>query len=52
MPDLKISDALYRQLENRAGDGDVESAVWELLYHGERDRTFDGSDDPDRRAAR
>lgn len=32
MPEITVSDSLYRQLENAAEDEDVESALWEMTY--------------------
>jgi hypothetical protein len=32
MPEITVSDSLYRQLENAAENGDVESALWEMNY--------------------
>ena len=31
MPEITVSESLYRQLEN-AADEDLESALWEMTY--------------------
>ncbi|MEM4780662.1 MAG: phosphohydrolase [Halalkalicoccus sp.] len=32
MPEITVSDSLYRQLENAANEEDFESALWEMTY--------------------
>lgn len=32
MPEISVSDSLYRQLESATEDDDVETALWEMTY--------------------
>ena len=31
MPEISVSENLYRQLESESEDGDVETALWEMV---------------------
>lgn len=31
MPELNISEELYRQLEAEADEGDIEEALWQMI---------------------
>ena len=32
MPEISVSDSLYRQLEEAADGGDTEEAMWQMLH--------------------
>ncbi|KYH25222.1 hypothetical protein HAPAU_28070 [Halalkalicoccus paucihalophilus] len=32
MPEITVSDSLYRQLESACDENDFESALWEMTY--------------------
>jgi len=32
MPEITVSDSLYSQLEDAADGGEVEDAMWEMVY--------------------
>lgn len=38
MPEISVSDSLYRQLEDAADGRDTEQAMWEMLYLFQRGR--------------
>lgn len=32
MPEISVSDSLYRQLEDAADGGEMEDAMWQMVY--------------------
>ncbi|GAA0670674.1 phosphohydrolase [Natronoarchaeum mannanilyticum] len=32
MPEITVSDSLYQQIEDAADGGEVEDAMWEMVY--------------------
>lgn len=32
MPEIEVSDSLYRQIEDAAEDSDLEHTIWEMVY--------------------
>lgn len=37
MPEITVSDPLYRKLEESTADRDMEEAMWEMVYLFDRD---------------
>ena len=33
MPEIRVSDSLYRQLLSVSEDGDVDEAMWKMIAH-------------------
>lgn len=36
MPEIDVSESLYRKIEDCASEGDVEDALWEMVYLHQR----------------
>lgn len=36
MPEITVSDTLYRQLEDAAGSGGIDEAMWKMVAHYQR----------------
>jgi hypothetical protein len=36
MPEIEVSEDLYRQLETAAGDEDIDHAMWRMVYSYQR----------------
>jgi hypothetical protein len=36
MPEITVSDSLYRQLQDASADRDLDEAMWEMVYRFQR----------------